>query len=107
MTPAAVELSRSQALIGLQREAGAAGKPPGHPGQRHAVAGQPYANRPQGTMESVKALTGEQLSAHLARLRDGLAAAAGGGRRRRSRARARADARRLRLAAARRLRKRR
>ncbi len=71
MTPAAVELSRSQALVDLQREQE-------QPDSRLAIlvndtlyAGQPYANRPQGTMESVKALTGAQLTAHLAKLREG------------------------------------
>ena len=71
MTPAAVELSRAQALIGLQREQE-------QPESRLAIlvndtlfAGTPYANRPQGTVETVKALTGAQLAAHLAKLRDG------------------------------------
>jgi zinc protease len=71
LTPAGVELARSQALIGLQREEE-------QPESRLAIlvndtlfAGQPYANRPQGTQATVKALTREQLAAHLARLRVG------------------------------------
>jgi zinc protease len=71
MTPANVELARAQALVNLQREQE-------QPEGRLAVlvndtlwAGQPYANRPQGTAASVTALTAEQLSAHLARLREG------------------------------------
>jgi zinc protease len=67
---ASVELARAQALVNLQREQE-------QPESRLALlandtlwAGHPYDNRPDGTIETVKALTGAQLSAHLARLRE-------------------------------------
>jgi zinc protease len=66
-----VELARAQALINLKRE-------DEQPESRLAIlvndtlyAGQPYANRPQGTLASVAALTPAQLGAHLAKLRQG------------------------------------
>ncbi|CAN5353207.1 pitrilysin family protein [soil metagenome] len=70
--PAAeVELARSQALINLKRE-------DEQPDSRLAIVvnetlykGQPYENRPQGTLASVAALTPAQLQAHLAKLRQG------------------------------------
>jgi zinc protease len=103
LTPAGVELSRSQALIGLQREEE-------QPDGRLAIlvndtlwAGQPYANRPQGTLATVKALTREQLAAHLAKPARGFAAVADRGRRRRSRACDRDGEAGLRRLAARRL----
>jgi len=71
LTPAGIELTRAQALIGLQREQE-------QPESRLAIlvndtlfAGQPYANRPQGTIATVTALKREQLLAHLAKLRVG------------------------------------
>ena len=71
MRPAGVELARSQALIGLQREQE-------QPEGRLAIlvnqtlyAGQPYANRAPGSEATVKSLTREQLAAHLAKLREG------------------------------------
>jgi len=65
------ELMRQQQLVFLQRRQE-------QPEGRLQVlvndtlfAGQPYDNPAEGTMESVKALTDEQLNAHLAKLRDG------------------------------------
>jgi zinc protease len=71
MPAANVELVRSQQLVSLQR---AQEQPEGRLSllvNDTLWAGQPYDNRPEGTMESVKALTLEQLNAHLAKLRDG------------------------------------
>jgi len=71
MTPANVELVRSQQLVSLQR---LQEQPEGRLGllvNDTLFAGEPYDNQPDGTMESVKSLTGEQLNAHLAKLRDG------------------------------------
>jgi len=71
MPDSAVELARAQALVGLQRENE-------QPDSRLNIlvnqtlwAGQPYANRTVGTADTVKALTGAQLKAHLASLRQG------------------------------------
>jgi zinc protease len=71
MPDSAVELARAQALVGLQRE-------DEQPESRLNIlvnqtlwAGQPYANRTVGTADTVKSLTGAQLKAHLASLRQG------------------------------------
>lgn len=71
MPAAEVKLARSQALINLKRENE-------QPESRLAILvnetmykGQPYGNRPQGTLASVAALTPTQLQAHLAKLRQG------------------------------------
>ncbi|MEO8160898.1 MAG: pitrilysin family protein [Arenimonas sp.] len=71
MPAAEVELARSQALVNLQREEE-------QPEGRLAVlvndtlfAGQPYLNRPQGSIATVTSLTLAQLNAHMDKLRDG------------------------------------
>ena len=71
MTPAAVELSRAQALVNLQREQEQPESRLGILVNETLWPGHPYANRPQGTVASVTALTPAQLSAHLAKLRQG------------------------------------
>lgn len=66
-----LELARTQAVIMLKREQE---QPEGRLGilvNDTLYAGHPYANRPQGTVESVSALTGAQVQAHLAKLREG------------------------------------
>jgi zinc protease len=71
MPPANVELVRSQQLVNLQRMQE---QPEGRLGllvNDTLFAGLPYDNQPDGTLESVKSLTTEQLNAHLAKLRDG------------------------------------
>lgn len=71
MPDAEVDLAKSQALIMLKREAE---QPEGRLGilvNDTLYAGQPYANRPQGRVESMAGFSAAQLQAPLARLRQG------------------------------------
>ena len=69
--PAAeVELTRQRQLLGLKRRAE---QPDGRLDElvtQALWAGHPYANRPDGTVESVAAIKPEQVAAHLAKLRE-------------------------------------
>ena len=71
MPDAEVDLAKSQALIMLKREAE---QPEGRLGilvNDTLYAGQPYANRPQGRVETMAGFSAAQLQSHLARLREG------------------------------------
>jgi zinc protease len=63
------ELQRQRQVQELRQEREGPDGALRHLSQRMLFAGTPYANRPVGTEESVKALTLEQVRAHLARLR--------------------------------------
>lgn len=66
-----VDLAKSQAVIMLKREAE---QPEGRLGilvNDTLYAGQPYANRPQGRVETMAGFSVAQLQAHLTRLREG------------------------------------